>query len=453
MNRSIATIIFLVVTAAVCLIQVASGATLYVAAADSSPEEKQYADHLCDGRGDQVEIQKAINDLPGEGGEVVLLSGHFRCDANIRLRSGTVLSGKGAGITVLDFSRGTVYLRDIRGAAVRDVSVTGSGAVWIYNSNAISVRNVTATTDTSAHGAFWIYAHNAVVEDIEFVNCNALNCSRHGFVNNGEGSPKLVKNVRYINCTAINSGLFERYNPWSTGFDLAENNDLEGCLVSGCLAEGSWESGFHIENRPTKTDVLIENCISRNNGQRENPDYGAGYLISGDVTLRNCTSEQNKRGYYIATARTPGSPLIENCIDRGSGQSYVLRDTADVRVLNSSSIDATNMGISVIKSKNITIKDFTLINAACENIICHSLGMPLYESESGYCEPQKIGGMYSCGISVEMSENVVFSGTIRENEEIRTARPGNRGVAIPGVIGTIIGYLVYRTIKRWRRQK
>lgn len=450
MTRSIATVIFLVVTAGICLTQATGAVTLSVAAADSSPEEKRYADRFCDGTGDQIEIQKAINDLPGEGGEVVLLSGHFRCDDTIRLRSGTMLSGKGAGITVLDFTRGTIYLRDIRGVVVRDFGTTGSGSVWIYNSNVVRVRNVSATTDTSAHGAFWIYAHNAVVDDIEFVNCTALNCSRHGFINNGEGTTKLVKNVRYINCTAINSGLFERYNPWSTGFDLAENSDLENCVVSGCLAEGSWESGFHIENNPAKINVLIENCISRNNGQRENADFGAGYLISGDVTLKNCISENNRRGYYVVTARTPGHPVITDCMDRGSGQSYVLKDTAEIRIQNSSSIDASNMGISVIRSKNITISNFTLKNAAHENIICHSLGIPLQESESGYHELHNIGGMYSCGISVEMSKNVMFSGTIAEKESEEPGTPGSiiRKGVIAAIIGSIVLYFAYRTLKK-----
>ena len=94
MTRSIATVIFLVVTAGICLTQATGAVTLSVAAADSSPEEKRYADRFCDGTGDQIEIQKAINDLPGEGGEVVLLSGHFRCDDTIRLRPGTMLSGR-----------------------------------------------------------------------------------------------------------------------------------------------------------------------------------------------------------------------------------------------------------------------------------------------------------------------------------------------------------------------
>jgi hypothetical protein len=449
MTRSIATVLFLVVTVGFGLIQATGAATLYVAAADSLPEEQRSADLLCDGTGDQIEIQKAINSLQEEGDEIVLLSGHFRCDGTVRLRSGTVLSGRGAGITVLDFAGGTIYLRDIAGVKVRDFSTTGSGAVWIYNSNAVSVHNVTATTDTSAHGAFWVYAHNAVVEDIEFVNCIALNCSRHGFINNGEGSPRLVKNVRYINCTAINSGLFERFNPWSTGFDLAENSDLEDCLVLGCLAEGSWESGFHIENKPTKVNVLFEDCISRNNGQRENPDFGAGYLISGDVSLENCTSENNRRGYYIETASTPGSPAITDCTDLGSDQSYVLKNTADIRILNSSSKDASSMGISVVKSKNILISNFTLTNAADENIICQSLGIPLQESETGHYDLQNIGGMYSCGISVEMSENVMFSGTVTGTESEKTGVPGpgmGRG-AVAIIVGSIMVYFVYRILK------
>jgi len=137
-------------------------------------------------------------------------------------------------------------------------------------------------------------------------------------------------------------------------------------------------------------------------------------------------------------------------MDRGSGQSYVLKDTAEIRIQNSSSIDASNMGISVIRSKNITISNFTLKNAAHENIICHSLGIPLQESESGYHELQNIGGMYSCGISVEMSKNVMFSGTIAENESEEPGTPGSiiRKGVIAAIIGSIVLYFAYRTLKK-----
>ena len=57
-------------------------------------------DYLCDGTADDVEIQAAINALPEDGGEVVLLDGDYNTSAVITLKSHTTLSG-GANTSII----------------------------------------------------------------------------------------------------------------------------------------------------------------------------------------------------------------------------------------------------------------------------------------------------------------------------------------------------------------
>jgi len=77
-------------------------ATRIVAASNSL--DKDRADYVCDGTDDQVEIQKAIDDLPSSGGSVYLLEGTYNISAPINInKSNVTLMGAGAA-TVLNLT-------------------------------------------------------------------------------------------------------------------------------------------------------------------------------------------------------------------------------------------------------------------------------------------------------------------------------------------------------------
>ena len=52
-------------------------ATVVVAAFDSCAKSKAGADRVCDGKGDQEEINAAVSALPGAGGTVLLMEGTY----------------------------------------------------------------------------------------------------------------------------------------------------------------------------------------------------------------------------------------------------------------------------------------------------------------------------------------------------------------------------------------
>ena len=74
--------------------------SVIVAAHDSSAALKSGADYVCDGIQDQNEINAAFNAL-SQGGEVILTSGTFYCDAAILPGEYTIISGKGVMKTFL----------------------------------------------------------------------------------------------------------------------------------------------------------------------------------------------------------------------------------------------------------------------------------------------------------------------------------------------------------------
>ena len=56
-------------------------ATVIVAANDSSNEDKKIADYICDGKNDEIEIQKAINFFSSKSGQVILCNGNYYIDS------------------------------------------------------------------------------------------------------------------------------------------------------------------------------------------------------------------------------------------------------------------------------------------------------------------------------------------------------------------------------------
>jgi len=399
----------------------APGTPLVVAAADSDPVSKAWAGYTCDGFDDQVEIQAALDALP-DGGMVVLSGGTFNCSGSIVPAAGTTLLGGGPEATSLEVSRNGMLNVSEEHVTLDGFHIAGFGYVnastnttldlgqWlgvltIYASGA-RVYNVTGTADASIQAVF-LLLHNPnvyapVLEDIEFVNCRAIDTGTYGFLHNAWGSENTtIQNVRYENCAAINCGRYGAFNPWVTGFDFAELNDIEGLRVSNSSAEGSLESGFHFEWDPAKRDCIFINCSSRNNGQKPRPDgylvgdpdfFGSGfYLPGGQVSLINCRAEGNSAfGFFIIN---PDGMLLYNCTESGTGrvpasgssskpvsycilQSLPIPTNPSIVMDHCRSLDSNGWGLFVCGTKNALIRNFTMTNPAGIDGIGAVLGCP-----------------------------------------------------------------------------
>jgi hypothetical protein len=121
--------------------------TLVVAAADAAAPSKAAADYLCDGDGDQEEINAAIAALPPAGGTVSLTEGTFdirRVEGSLGgvliARSGVTLAGQGAAtrlvqapgqetnvIRIIGEGVGNITVRDLYVDANRDANPDGAG--------------------------------------------------------------------------------------------------------------------------------------------------------------------------------------------------------------------------------------------------------------------------------------------------------------------------------------
>ena len=423
--------------------------TTIVAASDSSAADKAAAAYVCDGVNDHVEIQAALNALPSSGGVVLLSSGTYNCAGIIAPKAGSTLMGDGESRTNLVFTRDGRINVDREYVTLDGFNVKGSGyssgVKWLgvinVRASHAKIHNITGTADASIQ-AVYLLIHDPTVyaptlEDVEFVNCKAVDTGTYGFLHNAWGSTnKTIKNVRYDNCAAINCGKFGVFNPWITGFDFAELNDMDGLRVTNCLAEGNLESGFHFEFDPKVTNAVLENCVSRNNGQKPFPTkaynvndmsthyFGCGYYAPNcDVTFINCTAEGNSmNGFYT----TNGGKLY-NCVEKDTGigrtdfsyrvpagyYSIPSRSVNPSTVMeNCTSITSRAYGLQVDLANNVKIRNFHLIDPVGYKGKGSSLGGTNGQFDNSEVSIYASGNRVETLVWAKENVNTVFSGQI-----------------------------------------
>ncbi|NUM56882.1 MAG: right-handed parallel beta-helix repeat-containing protein [Candidatus Hydrogenedentes bacterium] len=123
------------------------GATCVIAAHDSSDRSKAGADYVCDGEGDQEEINAAIKSLPEAGGRVLLMEGTFdirRVEGQLGgvliERSNVTLEGQGPStklvqapaqetnvVRIIGSGVGHIVIRNLYVDANRDANPIGEG--------------------------------------------------------------------------------------------------------------------------------------------------------------------------------------------------------------------------------------------------------------------------------------------------------------------------------------
>ena len=423
--------------------------TTIVAASDSSAADKAAAAYVCDGVNDHVEIQAALNALPSSGGVVLLSSGTYNCAGIIAPKAGSTLMGEGESETFLKFTRDGRINVDREYITLDGFHVQGSGyssgvkwlGVMTIRASHAKLHNITGTADASIQ-AVYLLVHDPTVyaptlQGIEFINCRAVDTGTYGFLHNAWGTTnKVIKDVRYENCAAINCGKYGAFNPWITGFDFAELNDMDGLRVKNCLAEGTLESGFHFEFDPKVTNAVLENCVSRNNGQKAfparayNPNdmsthyFGCGYYApNADVTFINCTAEGNSmNGFYT----TNGGKLY-NCVEKDTGigrtdfsyrvpAGYYSVPTRSVNpstvMENCTSITSRAYGLQVDLANNVKIRNFHLIDPVGYKGKGSSLGGTNGQFDNSEVSIYASGNRVETLVWAKENVNTVFSGQI-----------------------------------------
>lgn len=391
--RTITVILLLI---GLCLLLVplhaaAAGPTIIVAAADASAESKAQAQVFCNGNNDEQQINDAFNQLPPGGGTIQLTEGIFQTAGWISPTGNSNLIGAGEDRTVINVYNPTQYYNPIHlyqpNVYIKGFTLRGMG-FFLIRTNNIMIEDVTVTNvdiagtrqPAGGNGMFFIWVDRPNTGDITFKNCKAIDCNTHGFNMNaardesqqGESQDWTIKNLRFLDCQAIRCGFGEAAgsnSEFSCGFDIQESNALENVQMINCLAEDNWENGFHAEPGwylGTK-NFYMENCVSRNNGQRKPADapyresYLSGYYIHRNSILKNCVSENNKNAGFFA--HDGSNTTFDGCIDIGSTYGFkIVKGCTDITLKDCWSQDAKEWAFWGAFGTNIRLENFQQIN-------------------------------------------------------------------------------------------
>jgi hypothetical protein len=313
-------------------------------------------------------IQLAINDLGSYGGVVSLPVTTNLPNGRLDVRDIFIpynnirLKGAGGDKTKLNFigsySYGIVassnpggsednWKKGISNLRLDNFSFYGRSIVLVIRNNCIlsdlngydikgswaAIRFV-CPYGTCTDGDGWTESDYAKSENLKIINCNILRSSSHGFQLNAINLKGCVfDTVLFKGCSSTKAGCWEwsSRGKWAVGFDLGEGYGsvnvkggmtLRNLVVDHCASYEAWESGFHFENKPTKQNIVFQDCISNFNGQKYmrtsastwsvNDIYGSGWLgVTSAMTFTRCTAKGNGAwGWYGAG----GSPTSTGCI-------------------------------------------------------------------------------------------------------------------------------------------
>jgi len=298
--------------------------TIIIAATDSS--NSIYADYICDGTADNLEIQAAINSLGKRGGTVKLLEGTFNLNSIIRLATPNInLVGSGFSTALIATSTPGSTTPGIicvdwdstlmAGCLLKDFKLIGNTAwrtnayyfgidvsrayytvvdhVWTENFNqGFSSPDAGQLTPVLWQNCYAYACTTGYMADTtkrnSYINCVAISCITTGFNVIG-----VSEETSLINCLAVGA---------VDGFVVGNTNANVYISLSNCMAYGNSANGFELDGFTTSTG-----CTSRNN-------TNDGFQITGDFNqLTGCVAKDNT-GIGIATTTGSDNITINSCV-------------------------------------------------------------------------------------------------------------------------------------------
>lgn len=305
------------------------GPTFMIAANDATARIKAKADYICDGTGDNVQIQAAIDALPPNGGRIVLSEGVFNISDTITVSQGTTIEGMGEQSTSIELPDDPDF---------DAINLTG-GVMWTVIRGLELLGNAPLTPTYSTDG---IVISGSMI--------HLENLYIRAFPRNGIYATNFV-HLRLINVYSsfhkIGAGAYLRRA--AIGADAANQIYIEGGNYLANKTFGIYL--YHVSN------ALIQVC---NLG--DNETAGIGIVGGTNITMQNSWFESNENGLHIRT----GNISI--------GRS---NDANEIAVKNSVFYSNTTWDIDAFDTVGIRIEDcrgdaIRLGNSVEEAIYDHS---------------------------------------------------------------------------------
>ena len=279
-------------------------------------------DYLCDGTDDQVEINAAIQALPAEGGEVVILDGTYNIAASIEInkpntrmsgsRASTILKAAAASIRVVNITKDYCSVDSLTCDGVKE---SFAGTYGIYSTgNYVSIVN-NICRNNGKEGIYNYGQRNTLGND-SIIHKNVCINNGSGGINNNLGDRIIIsenicskntsngiqnsgaKNqIRGNTCTENYSGILSKSTCTIIG-NICDSNSSMGIHCSGGSIIGNHcYSNYYdgISCNSGDSGNIVGNCCNKNQGSGIELSGSASHIV---ISGNNC-SDNKDRGICV----------------------------------------------------------------------------------------------------------------------------------------------------------
>jgi hypothetical protein len=305
-----------------------------VAASDSN--NKKYADYLCDGTADDVQIQAAIDAVEAAGGGTVFLrEGTFTIAAGLTIDTDYVnLVGEGMGAT-------TIKLRNSHNAAVQMVNLAA---------NYCTIRDLTvdgnkANQASGAGKGICLDNANAGKTNCQIVRCETKNVNYASGGGNG---------IAVVGCDYFLVDACQIHDNEDSGIYVG-STALYG-IISNCHSFLNSLEGFDIQT----ATIAVNACIARSN-------VNVGFRATGSSPIfTNCQSIANTgNGFGLSNgdhAQIVGCRSVAN--GDGAVEEITLNSTTTGALITGCYIEPTDDGIILSGADNNIVANNVISGAS-----------------------------------------------------------------------------------------
>jgi len=294
---------------------------------DGTPCFNSKADYTCDGVDDQMEIQKAIDDLGTDGGVVYLLEGNYTISFPIVLERTSDANPGDSNKSLIGTGAATV----LKGGSIQQV-IHIKGYSSAENDYPISHIHITQLRIKGSAGSTY-YGIKLKLAQESIINKVWIEGNISG-IKLEESSSSNIISSNYITSTGnyllflengssnniISSNILENGSEGGIQVASATNNSENNIVLGNIIRSGG--KGIVIESDNSYNIVLANNIFQRSRGIEIYSDYN---LISSNIVL-NCTDcgiQLNGGNYNLITSNNIQDTSKEGILfTPGTASSY-----------------------------------------------------------------------------------------------------------------------------------
>jgi len=322
-------------------------------------------DYLCDGTNDQEEIIQALNALPANGGEVVILDGTYNITASINVPKNNVSLRGNGNATILKrmynstnadsgpTARGLITLNEKSGCKIQGLQIDGNKATYTASYNygiyLYSSSDNTITSNTCNNNGKGIYLSSSGNNTVTDNTCS----------NNEEGIYLDLSNNNTITGNACNN------NNYNGIFLYSSSNNMVTCNTCN-----NNYYGIFLYSSSNNT-VTCNTCNNGNNGIRlysssnnmvtgntcNNNYYGIHLYSSSNNTITGNTCNNNDCGINLDSSSN--NTVTGNTCIRGTGQPSDYTANQHTILLSGTGNDYNLISSNNCMGKAVVINDGT----------------------------------------------------------------------------------------------